>query len=71
MILHIKVLDFLTPYFSISNLNSFKGAIVVEPSSSSQLKFEEERDRFNDTIRETGNCILLAVFRYVTKSHVL
>jgi len=40
-----------------------KGEVVVEPSGSSQSKFEEERDRFNETIRTTGNCILLAVFR--------
>lgn len=36
---------------------------MVEPSSSSQSKFEEERDRFNDKIKNTGNCILFAVFR--------
>ena len=39
-----------------------KGKIIVEPSST-QSDFEEARDDFNNTIRQTGNCILLAVFR--------
>jgi len=39
-----------------------KGKVIVEPSGS-QAKFEEARDDYADTIRATGNCILLAVFR--------
>ena len=39
-----------------------KGKVIVEPSST-QSEFEEARNEFNSTIRETGNCILLAVFR--------
>jgi Rad3-related DNA helicase len=39
-----------------------KGKVIVEPMGS-QAKFEEARDEYADTIRETGNCILLAVFR--------
>lgn len=39
-----------------------KGKVVVEPTGS-QTKFEEARDEYADTIRETGKCILLAVFR--------
>ena len=35
--------------------------MIVEPTGS-QAKFEEARDEYSDTIRETGNCILLAVF---------
>ena len=41
---------------------SSKGKVIVEPSGS-QTKFEEARDDYADTIRATGNCILLAVFR--------
>ena len=36
--------------------------MIVEPTGS-QAKFEEARDEYADTIRETGCCILLAVFR--------
>lgn len=39
-----------------------KGEVVVEPSSS-QSEFEEARDLYNDTIKSSGSCILLAVFR--------
>lgn len=39
-----------------------KGKVIVEPSGS-QAAFEEARDDYADTIRTTGNCILLAVFR--------
>ena len=39
-----------------------KGKVIVEPTGS-QAKFEEARDEYADTIRETGCCILLAVFR--------
>ena len=39
-----------------------KGKIVVEPTGS-QEDFESARDDFQDTIRETGSCVLLAVFR--------
>lgn len=41
---------------------SSKGKVIVEPSGS-QSKFEEARDEYADTIRTTGSCILLAVFR--------
>ena len=41
---------------------SNKGRVIVEPPGS-QAKFEEARDDYADTIRTTGNCILLAVFR--------
>ena len=43
-------------------LEASKGEVVVEPSSS-QSEFEDARDCFNGTIRSTGSCILLAVFR--------
>lgn len=39
-----------------------KGKVIVEPSGSQQ-KFEEARDDYAETIRTTGSCILLAVFR--------
>lgn len=40
-----------------------KGKVIVEPSGSSQAAFELARDDYNNEIRETGECILLAVFR--------
>eukprot|EP00536_Pseudo-nitzschia_multiseries_P011847 jgi/Psemu1/260170/estExt_Genewise1Plus.C_4270011 len=39
-----------------------KGKIIVEPTGS-QEEFELARDDYQATIRETGSCILLAVFR--------
>jgi Fanconi anemia group J protein len=41
---------------------SSKGKVIVEPTGI-QTKFEEARDEYAETIRETGKCILLAVFR--------
>lgn len=39
-----------------------KGKVIVEPTGS-QAKFEAARDEYAETIRTTGSCILLAVFR--------
>jgi hypothetical protein len=39
-----------------------KGKVIVEPTGS-QEKFEAARDEYKETIKETGSCILLAVFR--------
>lgn len=39
-----------------------KGTVIVE-TSGSQEEFEKARKEYADTIRTTGNCILLAVFR--------
>ena len=41
---------------------SSKGKVIVEPTGS-QTKFEEGRDEYVGTIRETGKCIPLAVVR--------
>ena len=39
-----------------------KGKVIVEPTGG-QEEFEIARDDYKDTIRNTGSCILLAVFR--------
>lgn len=39
-----------------------KGKIIVEPTGG-QEEFEAARDEYKDTIRASGSCILLAVFR--------
>ena len=39
-----------------------KGRVIVEPTGG-QGSFEEARDEYAETIRTTGSCILLAVFR--------
>ena len=39
-----------------------KGKVIVEPTKS-QEEFELARDEYKNTIKETGSCILLAVFR--------
>jgi Fanconi anemia group J protein len=39
-----------------------KGKVIVEPTGG-QEDFEAARDEYRETIRETGSCILLAVFR--------
>lgn len=39
-----------------------KGKVIVEPTGG-QEEFENARDEYTDTIRDTGSCILLAVFR--------
>jgi Rad3-related DNA helicase len=43
-------------------LTASKGKIIVEPTGS-QSKFEMARDEYATTIKETGRCILFAVFR--------
>lgn len=40
-----------------------KGKVIVEPSGGNQGMFEAARDEYAETIRTTGSCILLAVFR--------
>jgi len=45
-----------------SRLLNKKGKIIVEPTKS-QEEFEIARNDFQDTIKATGSCILLAVFR--------
>ena len=44
-------------------LHELKGKVVVEPSSSTKEEFEYARDEYNDTIKQTRNCVLFAVFR--------
>lgn len=39
-----------------------KGKVIVEPTGG-QEDFEHARDEYRETIRTTGSCILLAVFR--------
>jgi Fanconi anemia group J protein len=39
-----------------------KGKVIVEPTKS-QEAFEAARDEYRETIKATGSCILLAVFR--------
>ena len=39
-----------------------KGRVIVEPTGSQDL-FEAARDDYAETIKATGSCILLAVFR--------
>ena len=39
-----------------------KGKVIVEPTGG-QEDFERARDDYRDTIKQTGSCILLAVFR--------
>jgi fanconi anemia group J protein len=43
-------------------LTSSKGKIIVEPTKS-QEEFMAARDEFQNTIKSTGKCLLLAVFR--------
>lgn len=43
-------------------LERSKGKVIVEPTGS-QAEFEAARDEYADTIRETGRCVLFAVFR--------
>ncbi|KAG7338035.1 DNA repair helicase rad3 [Nitzschia inconspicua] len=45
-----------------SRLTRSKGKIIVEPTKS-QEDFKKARDDFHDTIKNTGKCLLLAVFR--------
>lgn len=40
-----------------------KGTVIVEPTSGGQSTFEEARHEYAETIRNTGNCLLFAVFR--------
>jgi len=41
---------------------SSKGKVIVE-TTGSQAEFEASRNEYAETVRTTGNCILLAVFR--------
>jgi Rad3-related DNA helicase len=43
-------------------LHNSKGKVIVEPTGT-QTDFEAARDEYASAIRETGNCVLLAVFR--------
>ena len=43
-------------------IQASKGKIIVE-TGGNQEKFEEARNDYNETIRTTGSCVLLAVFR--------
>jgi len=44
-------------------LISSKGKCILEPTEGGQAVFESKRNEYTQMIRDTGNCVLFAVFR--------